>query len=326
MKEEEQFHSMEEIKNKLAVVSEVIAPGSKVVYLDYPVHGNIGDLLIMKGTEAFFRDYGITVRKRYSYINFRTDAVIPEDWIVVCHGGGNFGDLYPHHQQLREKAVKAFRRNRIVILPQTIHFADPLEEQRAFVKLSEHPDLHLFVRDETSYMKAKSKLTHVYLAPDMAHQLYPLPSNPPNNRRKLALLRTDKESSPRESSASFDHKADWPQLFSKWDRRLLKLILAGYSLDRLLKNKIPLRPVWYFLADKYIARAMALFDQYDRILTSRLHGHILSCLMDKPNLLLDNSYGKNKSYSRLWTYRLEEESFNDKPGGNHSGGLYPQSS
>ena len=31
-------------------------------YVDYPVHGNIGDLLIMHGTLAFFRRYGLKPR------------------------------------------------------------------------------------------------------------------------------------------------------------------------------------------------------------------------------------------------------------------------
>jgi pyruvyl transferase EpsO len=318
-----QIQTMEFIKSKLAIVSEVIVPGSEIIYLDYPVHENIGDLLIMKGTEAFFLDYGIKVRKRYSYINFRSTMMIPKDWIIVCHGGGNFGDLYPQYQRMREKVVQAYPRNRIVVLPQTIHFKDPAKEQHSLQCLSGHSDFHLFVRDEISYQKATKILTNVYLAPDMAHQLYPLPSMPPPNMRKLALLRTDGETHEQEVAILCDYnkEMDWPHLFTIWDQMLLKLVVKGFVLDRLLGNILPLKSIWYFLADKYIARAIRLYNDYDQILTSRLHGHILSCLMDKPNLLLDNSYGKNMSYYRLWTYRLEEPS-NEKAAGNYAGNLY----
>ncbi|BBI31802.1 polysaccharide pyruvyl transferase family protein [Cohnella abietis] len=300
------FQTMECIKQELAIIAKVIPRGSQIVYLDYPVYDNIGDLLIMKGTEAFFSDYGIKVRKRYSYVNFRSNLKVPEDWIIVCQGGGNFGDTYPHHQQLREKAVKAFPRNRIVILPQTIYFKDAIEERRSLQCFSTHSDLHLFVRDNNSYLTASCLIDNVYLSPDMAHQLYPLPSTPSKTKLKLALLRNDKEVRQQEVSISYDRALDWPQLFSAWDHWFIKQMIRFYSLDRRVGNIIPLQPLWYFLANKYIGRAVALFNQYDQIVTSRLHGHILSCLMDKPNLLLDNSYGKNMSYYRLWTHRLEE--------------------
>ncbi|MDI5788788.1 hypothetical protein PO124_11350 [Bacillus licheniformis] len=37
-------------------------------------------------------------------------------------GGGNFGDLYPHFQQFRERVVEHYPDNRIVILPQSIYY------------------------------------------------------------------------------------------------------------------------------------------------------------------------------------------------------------
>ncbi|MCY9421777.1 pyruvyl transferase, partial [Bacillus paralicheniformis] len=31
-----------------------------------------------------------------------------------------------------------------------------------------------------------------------------------------------------------------------------------------------------------------------------LHGHILSCLLGKENVVIDNSYGKNANYYNTW--------------------------
>jgi pyruvyl transferase EpsO len=319
--------SMQIIKMRLAIIGEIIPSGSQIVYLDYPVHENVGDLLIMKGTEAYFIDNGIHVRNRYCCINFRQTMKIPEDWIIVCHGGGNFGDLYPQYQQMRERVVQAYPRNRIVVLPQTIHFKSSAEEQRSLRCFSDHADFHLFVRDEISYEKASKVLTNVYLAPDMAHQLYPLPSHPSYSKRKLALLRTDGEVHQQDLTLPLDcdKVMDWPHLFSIADLLLLKLVVLAYSLDRLLGNILPLTPIWYFLTDRYVTRAIRLYNEYDQIITSRLHGHILSCLMNKPSLLLDNNYGKNISYYKLWTYRLEESS-SEREARNYGGGLYSRSS
>src|SRR4029453_14338336 len=48
---------MDELKRKLGGISNVIPRSKPVIYLDYPMHGNIGDLLIHAGTDSFFADY-----------------------------------------------------------------------------------------------------------------------------------------------------------------------------------------------------------------------------------------------------------------------------
>ncbi|HBV9488594.1 TPA: polysaccharide pyruvyl transferase, partial [Klebsiella pneumoniae] len=52
-------------------------------------------------------------------------------------------------------------------------------------------------------------------------------------------------------------------------------------------------------------RSSELFSSYDEIITSRMHGHILSCLVDTPNKILDNSYGKNSGYYSQWTSGID---------------------
>ena len=51
-------HELEErlstLKAKLGEITKVIDTNSRIFYVDYPVHSNIGDQLINLGTEAFF--------------------------------------------------------------------------------------------------------------------------------------------------------------------------------------------------------------------------------------------------------------------------------
>ena len=47
-------YSMDSLKHKLAEILDVIPRHSSVVYLDYPLYGNVGDLLIMKKNGSFF--------------------------------------------------------------------------------------------------------------------------------------------------------------------------------------------------------------------------------------------------------------------------------
>lgn len=160
-------HPMDELKNRLRLILNVIPPGSNIYYIDYPVYSNGGDLLIMKGTEAFFRENGIRVRARYSAFDFPDGLSVPKDHILVLQGGGNFGDLYPVHQKLRERVVAGYPNNRVVILPQTIHYKDVREFDRTADILNRHKDVHLFVRDTLSLDMAKDKFHRcgVYLSP-----------------------------------------------------------------------------------------------------------------------------------------------------------------
>ncbi len=104
------LHPMSELKHKLKDILSVIPPGSDIYYVDYPVHANGGDLLIMKGTEQFFVDNNIQVKARYSVLDFPDVLNIPKGTIIVLLGG-NFGDLYPYHQRLREKGNKEFSKS-----------------------------------------------------------------------------------------------------------------------------------------------------------------------------------------------------------------------
>lgn len=300
---------MQELKGRLAKIAEVVPAHSEIVYFDYPVYLNVGDMLIMAGTERFFKDYNLKVTARYSYNDYtrfkHKPPRIPEGRILVCQGGGNFGDLYSKHQELRTFLVEHYPNHRIVILPQTIFFRDKARERETFALYRRHRDLHLFVRDEASYQTARQYLDHVYLCPDMAHQLYPLAGTAKPVKSTLYMLRTDRERTPEGEIRPEPGQdvLDWHTLLTPFDKRLVRL----HSLlhRNVFLNRLGLHPLlqksYYRVADRVIRKAIHRFSQYNEIVTSRLHGHILSCLLDKPNRLLDNSYGKNSRYAGLWT-------------------------
>ena len=52
------------LKQHLKKVSDVIIDKNDVLYFDYPLHLNVGDLLIYAGTEAFFKHENIHIRLR----------------------------------------------------------------------------------------------------------------------------------------------------------------------------------------------------------------------------------------------------------------------
>lgn len=296
-------HPMDELKKQLLHILNVIPPGSSVYYIDYPIYNNGGDLLIMKGAEAFFKDNDIRVKARYSVLDFPDGLLIPKNQIIVLQGGGNFGDLYPVHQKLREKIVASYPQHRIVILPQTIFYKKESEFDRTAHIFNRHNDVHLFVRDPLSYEMASTKFHQcsVYLLPDMAHQLWPiLPKSSPE-KDLLCFFRTDIEKTGEQEQLESTGRGDfldWGSLYNKVERKSITVIGRMMTSG---SRALPMHAIWGMYSDYLVNKAIKRFSGYRNVQTSRLHGHILSCLMDKPNMLLDNSYGKNSNYYNTWT-------------------------
>ena len=49
---------------------------------------------------------------------------------------------------------------------------------------------------------------------------------------------------------------------------------------------------WYAYTQRIVKRVAQVFLANDKVTTTRLHGHIFSCLLEIPNRVCDNSYGK----------------------------------
>lgn len=308
---------MLDLKFSLKKINEVIPVGSTVWFFDYPVYDNIGDMLIWKGTEQFFKDSKVKVLKRlschlldHSLTRKEKFMEIPKEVVIVCQGGGNFGDFYPIHQNVRKLLVKHYPNNRIVFLPQTIFYENKKKMKEDMMLFSNHKDLHLFVRDKNSFLIASKFLNNVVLSQDMAHALYPIKQKKKRKLGTLHFLRRDKEIGPMQyniKEKEIDNLFDWDQLFSRKDKiiyKFLKKAHSSYKIQKLVPSYL-LTKLWYMYSTYIIKKAVNLFCCYEMIITSRLHGHILGCLMNKKNILIDNSYGKNSTYYDCWTKSIE---------------------
>jgi pyruvyl transferase EpsO len=285
--------------------------------LDYPVHGNIGDLLIWHGEKEFFRRNKKKPLGQYSINNIGSRALkLLNECSTICfHGGGNFGDLWPWYQQKREEIIQHYPQKRIVVLPQTVYFSSPRELDRACAVMKAHPDLHIFCRDSNSLSILDSRgVPNIHMCPDMAHALWGVlaTSNPSQATQSapLYLLRRDKEAGILSQDASDRLKAsfDWDDLLVPWVNRLYRI---GEKIDRRdgrswSNNRLPAHAVWYFISKILIRRAVGLFSNYETIVTNRLHGMILAILLKRKAIVLDNSYGKIASYVDLWMNNIPD--------------------
>ncbi|MDH2997983.1 polysaccharide pyruvyl transferase [Pasteurellaceae bacterium LFhippo2] len=310
-----------DLKQKLGQINELIIDKDDVLYFDYPLHLNVGDLLIYAGTEAFFKDYGINIRLRRCLQAFDLEDVkkfIKPTTTLICHGGGNFGDLYPLIQKMREDIVQAFPNNRVIVMPQTAHYSCDEAMQKSAKIFKSHSDCHLFARDISTFELLKTNFSdNVALSPDMAHQLYghlkPKATNQSATGNTLYFLRKDIEKSHLEEQirATLTSGAaikDWEDVLTVRDHKYelwcsrLATFANRFKLG-FLKNVI--NEMWYRYSLQVIERMRDIFTSYDLVVTSRLHGHIFSCLLELPNQVCDNSYGKNLGYYNQWTKEIE---------------------
>lgn len=283
----------------VGIIERWIPRGSELAIVDVPVHRNVGDMFILAASARLFEALGCRVIYRASVRDYRTFAArkaIGRDTVVVGLGGGNFGDLYPRYQAHRERVVRDFPRNRLVILPQTIHFADQDARERTRQLLSTHADLRIAVRDPASLEIARSMATEAALLPDLVETYGPRLSASPAHAAsdgKLVMMRRD-----REQGRAGDAGIDWPDVFPEYRARLTLtgtlMMAAGGTFSCALHTR------WQGYAESLLARAVGRMATAAHVETDRLHAAIVARLAGRPVTLVDNAYGKLSAYYNAW--------------------------
>jgi len=172
---------------------------TKVAFVGFPDHNNVGDSAIWLGTREVLADLGVEIGYVATWWSYDPqhlrDAV--GDAPVVIHGGGNLGDRYRAEHQLRERVLRGLRDRPVVQFPQTVSFADPSRARR-FARLArEHPQLQVMVRDRESAVVLDRLGVRCAVVPDMALAWggAPPPGAPsgPTGGSMVWLARTDLE-------------------------------------------------------------------------------------------------------------------------------------
>jgi len=279
--------------------------GRRVAVLDWPNYANAGDHFIWLGQKALLKrrmKLEILHETTIHQVDFAKIGQLPRDCALVCQGGGNFGDLYPSHQQFREAMVAAGRERRIVMMPQSVNYREPARLAAMTRLYATHSDLHVMARDRRGYDALAALPPHVHrylhidsalaLAPVVAEIVASLGDAAP--RGVVRLRRRDGERAA--TAKSFAGEIDWH---------------APDDLAELARSAPP--PKAFRLAKKYFTSpydvksfarlwaAVKVFHGAARIETDRLHAHILAVMLGKPHRLIYDRYGKIEDFSALWT-------------------------
>jgi exopolysaccharide biosynthesis predicted pyruvyltransferase EpsI len=303
------------IERLQAEITRALAPEfdgvRSVALVDFPDHPNVGDSAIYLGeVEWLRRQCGLVPRYVSSVYDFSAaelQRAVPEGPILI-HGGGNFGDIWPHHQDLREKVLTAFVGRRIVQLPQTIHFEDVAARDRAARKIAAHGDVLLLVRDQDSFDLARDVFKcDVRLCPDMAMALGPRRRHDEAQHDLLLVLRTDKERADHSPLPTLPEDAvvcDWvhePNNFREPLRRWSVRRAALEAPVRILDPHYRRGQFYRALAAHRVARGLRLLSSGRTVMSDRLHSHLLCLLLRIPHIVFDNNYGKLSSFIETWT-------------------------
>lgn len=293
-----------ELNTRLEATLAPFVRNAPFALLDFPDHSNVGDSAIWLGTTSFFARYG--QRPAYtSSLYTHDDSALKKavkSGVIFLHGGGNFGTLWPAHQDFRLRVLERFPGHSVIQLPQSIHFENEEDAAETARAIERHGDFTLFLRDLPSLEFAQRHFQcESVLAPDMAFGMR-LPARRSPIHEIFCLLRTDKEKAVDtdrlEPGAVAEDWLNENRAQMRRARMVSKLIGVadpGGSAFRTFQN----------LATARVKRGIEQLSSGRVVITDRLHAHILSTLAGIPHVTLDNSYRKLGNFIDAWTGSLD---------------------
>lgn len=306
------FTSILDLKNEInKQLSSRICP--EFVLLDTPDHINIGDQMIWQGEMDFFDLLGIAPQyiSSHPHFDFRE---FPSSTQILLHGGGNFGDVWEGPNEFRLKVIEKYKDNNIIILPQSVQFNDSTSLEKSAKIYSSHKNLTICARDSYSFSFLKKHFKNeILLVPDMAFcSTYKNPLKGIQTNNKLLMKRFDRENNSELNYKEFKDFdiTDWPsceitlsnqfwRAIEKINREFAKYFISKKNTDTTFGLGVKRD------RDYYIKLGINFMSNYDLVISTRLHGHILALHLGVPSIIIDNNYGKNSRFYNTWLQDFE---------------------
>ena len=270
---------------------------------DFPNYSNIGDSAIWVGFHKLLAE---RTGRQASHLatndpgEFRPEIYRALQAPVFFVGGGNFGDLYPRHQDYKLAVLKARPGQRVVQLSQSVHFRDAAKIRETAAAIKAHGNFCFFARDKETFAFVSDAFDcEVKLVPDGAFGMGPLARTVQPTIETLQFRRADIEAvgGPVEGSIDWpveDYERDIKPI--EWPGKVHHLLHGRFSaIDRR-------RATYNRLAEWRLKRGLDILSNAERIVCDRLHVHILSTLLGIPHTFFDNSTGKITAYYETWTH------------------------
>lgn len=336
---------IDEYSQKLKSYYRQVFVGIKeVLFVGFPDHPNRGDSAIFTGALIILEYLNIKIIKVVHLLSeYNSDEILNlfnvrmDERAIIFHGGGNFGDLYSHHHELRHTVLNDFTDYKIVMFPQTVFFKNETNKMTTVENFAKHKgELFLAARDQNSLGILKEMFKEVNkikveLLPDMAFLIGDqrkrrgIPSldilihaRMDNEAPKILfnntlvkmsqikvynIIEVIRESIRTESNTEKDkHSNNNSKITAKnqeWADYLTILIDDWLDSDANYNNLIN-----YDYIEKSVSRTldgMAFLSRANIVITNRLHGHILLTLLGISHIVMGDSFGKLVNFRKTWT-------------------------
>lgn len=268
-------------------IAQLEDPEKKRIFLiGTPEHSNIGDAAIALGEREFiaqyFADYRVAELSAYDFDRWyeKIAAYIRKDDLIFLHGGGNLGNRYLNEERIRRRVIQDFPNNRVVILPQTIHFdatKDGIAELEKSQKIyNSHTNLLILTRGKESLHMAKEWFPQAdsLCTLDMALLLKP---ELKLDRKGILLCMRDLND---ESGLSIAEQEYVQQTVCAFD--------ADYLKTNNLNNGDPSCNILCEDRWSVVHKELMKYSSHKVIVTDRLHGLIFSVITKTPCVLISS--------------------------------------
>ncbi len=273
----------------------------RLIYFELPCFDNLGDHAIAYATRIYLEDF---VRRNSQYQLFIIDGwktaeviwtlkkqISPKD-IIFCQGGGNMGSLYPFAEEFRNKVLRNFKKNRIIIFPQTIYLSDDENGKKVAAAMkkvfSACEDLTIFARDHRSAEIMKTLFHNSII--EMTDIVASLDKVKPNNNSRdgiILCLRSDKESA-----------------LNSHQKQKLYALAKEQSETVIVTDTIAIRELSMEERSDVLEKKWDVFSASRLVITDRLHGMIFSLITGTPCIVLGNNH--HKVYETYCTLKKSE--------------------
>lgn len=259
------------------------------ILLDTPTHGNLGDHAIVMAEEQMILAQGKSYTELTAgQINLREKwlaRVTPSRKTILMPGGGFLGSIWPVEEERFRRILEAFKKNEIIVFPQTVIFDMETEQGRKYFEeshriYSAHKNLTVFVREKKSFefMAQYMPEVNTILVPDVVTYL-DLQIDGGDRNGILFCMRSD-----REKNVKDEELAEISTLTNrKYPAQRIEYI------DTVIRKTVSVNE-----REKEVRKKLTQFKNAKLVITDRLHGMIFAAITNTPCIAMGNSNGKIK--------------------------------
>lgn len=270
----------------------------RIIIFSTPIHRNIGDQAIILAELQYLKDkfdsnLVIEVPRQFTNYFIKNIEVRKNDLIMI-HGGGFFGNIYPVEAENFLKVIKEYSNNSIIVFPQTMYIDDKSNSNEySHIEFKNiiggAKDITFFARENASFSLASDSgiFTKVYLVPDIV----------------MYLERTDKGID--RDGILFVYREDSENTRTFEVEDLVRRLENDFSYSVRKSSTMSDTSIFINEREGAVDNKLMEFSQSKLIITDRLHGMIFAYLTNTPCIAIDNMTKKSSGVYHAWFKGIE---------------------